>query len=83
MVASYKFSIYIGVAIIQSMVGDFNVCGLLDFHEGNFSVDCNEKMLTLLQLLWLTGCCKCMYCEEASLLVIVMTVCYLILFSKG
>ena len=52
MVASYKFSIYIGVAIIQSMIVDFNVCGLLDFHEGNFSVDCNDKMLTLLQLLW-------------------------------
>ena len=32
------------------MIVDFDVCGLLDFHEGNFSADCYDKMLTLLSL---------------------------------
>ena len=34
-----------------SMIVNFNVCGLLYFHEGNLSVDCNDKMLTILSLL--------------------------------
>ena len=45
MVASYVFSISFGVNIIQSMIADFNVCDLLAF-----SVDCKDKMLTLLSL---------------------------------
>ena len=32
------------------MIVDFDVCGLLDFHEDNFSADCYDKMLTLLSL---------------------------------
>ena len=32
------------------MIVDFDVCGLLDFHEGNFSADCYDKMLTLVSL---------------------------------
>ena len=37
--------------IIQSMIVNVYVCGVLDFHEGRFSVDCNDRMLTLLSLL--------------------------------
>ena len=48
--ASYKFSISFGVDIIQSMIVNFNVCGFFDFHEGNFKVDCNDNVQTLIQL---------------------------------
>ena len=47
MMASYAFPISFGVNIILSMIADFNVCGLLDFCEGSFSADCNDRMLTL------------------------------------
>ena len=51
MAASCNLSISLGVDISQLMIVHFNVCGLIDFHEGNFSEDCNDKMLTLLSLM--------------------------------
>ena len=48
MVASYKFSISFSVNIIQPMIVDLKVCGLLDFHKGNFLVQIGkDKVLTL------------------------------------